>query len=65
MARATVAGLVRVYNDGLCSDEPRGVAYPGVPSVDEVLEACNLRPDEGITEDQWFEVCEFLDPEEE
>lgn len=56
-----VAGLIRSVNSGMCSGYPAGVSYPGVPSVDDVIGQLGARPDDAMTEDQWFGACGILD----
>ena len=59
---AGLAGLIRSAHSGMESGQPRGVSYPGVPSLADVLAAIGLPADyDGeISEDQWMRACEFL-----
>ena len=59
-AAANVAGLIRAKHSGLCSGEPRGVAYPGVPSVDHVLAAIRLDADDPLSEADSLRACEII-----
>lgn len=63
-AAANVAGLIRSANSGMCSDEPRNVSYPGVPSVDEILTQLDLRTDQQMTEGDWFRACDAVGVDE-
>lgn len=38
-----IAGLIRATHDGLCSGEPNGIRYPGVPSVDDIARRMQVR----------------------
>lgn len=58
-----VAGLIRSSHGGMCSGEPRGVSYPGVPSVYEVLGRLGVDGDDHITESVWDRACEIIYPD--
>lgn len=59
-AGANVASLIRARHSGYVSDEPTGVAYPGVPNVQEVLDTLGLERDQPMTEAPWIRACEIL-----
>jgi hypothetical protein len=58
-----IADMIRAANAGLCSGEPAGVRYPGVPSVEDVLAQLGIEADDPLTEDQWIAACEIVDPD--
>jgi hypothetical protein len=57
-AGVNLAGLIRATNDGLCSGEPRGIRYPNVPSVADMLEAIGIDHEgEAMDQDDWDRAC--------
>ena len=59
-ANESVAGLIRAIHSGMCSGEPQGIRYPGVPSVDEVLGEMSISPDTPMTEELWDVACDII-----
>jgi hypothetical protein len=54
-----LAGLIRSTHDGMCSDVPAGITYPGVPSVEEIAKKIGLTDvGQPMTEDQWYAACD-------
>ena len=64
-AHEAVAGLIRASHSGLCSGEPHGVGYPGVPDAAGLCEELGLDPAAEITEDQFVRAAERIDPDSE
>lgn len=62
-AAPQIAGLIRAANAGLCSGEPVGVRYPGVPSVEDVLAKLGIGADDPLTESEWLAACEIVEPD--
>ena len=60
---ASVARLIRAHHSGMCSDEPRGVAYPDVPSVADVMDAAGLADSPVTTEAAWLAICDVVAPD--
>jgi len=60
-AEANIAGAIRATHDGMLSDFPRGIRYPGVPSVAEVCESLGIDPIGPLSESDWFRVWDRLE----
>jgi len=58
-----VATIIMCENSGLCSGEPRGIRYPGVPSVDDVLAKLGVDGKDAMPEAQWIEAYEIVAPD--
>jgi len=58
--RASAAGLIRSCHSGLCSGEPRGIWYPGVPTPDELVAEAGVTAADETSEEVWMRLCEAL-----
>ena len=60
-----LAGLIRATSGGLESGWPPGICYPGVPSVEELLDQMGLDGgDERMTEEEWLAAVSLVDPDD-
>lgn len=62
-AISMVASAIRDAHGGMVSGEPVGVRYPGVPHPAEILDRMGCDPETPLTEDEWFQACDLIDPE--
>lgn len=60
-ANQAIAVIIRAQCSGLCSGEPSGVTYPGIPCVQDIATNLNIDLDMPLSEDQWVNAWEFVE----
>lgn len=60
-AKDSIANIIRNVHSGLCSGFPKGVSYPGVPSVEGVADKFGIDLDDYLTEVEWCDIWEYLE----
>lgn len=63
-AASNIAGLIRSQHSGMCSGEPKGIKYPGIPSAEDVCQQIGVNPERPLTEDEWCAACDACGCEE-
>lgn len=59
------ADAIRSNNSGMCSGEPRGIRYPNIPSVGDILDRLGLNEDDEATDEGYDRVWDAVAVEEE